>query len=235
MPNFNLIRQLIELFRCIYTDGSNDSALYGKIPVLWLFAYDFKSYFRFPIVTNHFHFSSPFTAPRTPITTHRGHTCNIYQSTRTTKSPLYIRQNQKTTYVPSNSFRWYFSSICLSGSRASFFDFFESFLPKSGILCGLRLYRYKYYKYFFGFLLFGYTSNENKIKKLNKLKHYTTLDTHSLYIRFGSHWFFRLHGYRFREIVFIYQFCVLWIMYILWLLLLFYSLNVKNITQHQWK
>lgn len=42
-----------------------------------------------------------------------------------------------TTYVPSNSLRWYFSSIenCLSGSRRSRFDFFvESFFPNSGIL-----------------------------------------------------------------------------------------------------
>lgn len=42
-----------------------------------------------------------------------------------------------TTYVPSNSLRWYFSSIenCLSGSRRSRLDFFvESFFPNSGIL-----------------------------------------------------------------------------------------------------
>lgn len=41
------------------------------------------------------------------------------------------------TYVPSNSLRWYFSSIenCLSGSRRSRLDFFvESFFPNSGIL-----------------------------------------------------------------------------------------------------
>lgn len=78
------------------------------------------------------------------------------------KPYVLIIKFQSCTYVPSNSFKWYFSSmeICLSGSRV--LDFFvESFLPKRGIFVKLVFVQFSFWRscWYFDLFIFIFQIN----------------------------------------------------------------------------